>query len=487
MLLEIRNNALDVSLNPQFSWGRATDPEGDSVTYSFLLEVGNGTPNNVLASSLQTTDFTVNNSLEINTTYSWQVIASDGNGGTTNSEVFSFTTRENQPPEDFNLLEVPNSEMNVVLNPTLIWDNAIDPDGDTITYDLLLDVGNENPSTIIANDIQQTTFEISENLDHSTTYFWQVIALDNQGNSTSSEVFSFTTRLFRETLVTREAQFSTRTEHGLIEFNGKLWVIGGFHASNGAVNGGLLNDVWSSTDGVTWTEEVPNNSAESFTPRADHTTIVFDNKIWVIGGGGINSRLNDVWSSPDGKNWTQNIENAAFSERIGHTSVIFNNRIWIIGGRDVSSNYLNDIWSSSDGITWNLETGDAAFAPRGFHTNVVFHDKMWVIGGFDIVNGDLNDVWSSSDGANWSLETINADFQPRRGHSSVVYKNRMWVIAGVIGNDIWSSKDGIIWKQETEIVEFSRRAEQANSVFDDKLWIVGGWMGSLVNDVWFFD
>jgi len=483
-LLEIRNNAIDISLSPQFSWGRAADSDGDSVTYNLLLEVGDGKPNNVLASGLQTTDFTVNTSLEINTLYSWQVIASDGNGGTTNSEVFSFTTRNNQPPEAFNLLETPNGAMNIALNPTLIWDNAIDSDGDTITYNLLLDEGNQNPSTIIADNLQQTTFEITENLDHNTTYYWQVIALDNQGNSTASEIFSFTTRLFRETLVTSEAQFSTRTEHSLIEFNGKLWVIGGVSFSSD-VNRGLLNDVWSSTDGLTWSEEVSNNSNTSFTPRASHTTVVFQDKIWVIGGSGVNSLLNDVWSSPDGVNWSMETPDAGFT-RFSHTSIIYNNKIWVMGGEDESLAF-NDVWSSSDGINWNLITNDASFAPRILHSSVVFQEKMWIIGGIGTGFGELNDVWSSSDGVNWSLETVNADFSPRRGHSSAVYKNRLWVIAGVSNNEIWTSKDGITWKQETEIVEFSRRAEQANLVFDDKLWIVGGWMGSLLNDVWFFD
>ncbi len=489
-LLEIENNSLEVSLNPQFSWGRAADPDGDSVTYSFLLEVGNGTPCNVLASGLQTTDFNVNTSLEINTMYSWQVIASDGNGGTTNSEVFSFNTRENQPPDAFDLLETPNGAMNITLNPTLIWDNAIDLDGDTITYNILLDEGNQNPSTIIADDLQQTTFKITENLDHNTTYYWQVIALDNQGNSTASEIFSFTTRLFRETLVTSEAQFSTRTEHSLIEFNGKLWVLGGTSFEDTETTNGLLNDVWSSTDGINWTEEVPNNSSTSFTPRTGHTTIVFQNRIWVIGGGGINSLLNDVWSSPDGINWTLENNSADFIARFEHTSVVFDNKMWVIGGEDGTFEF-NDVWSSSDGINWVLATDNASFPARFKHTSTVFQEKIWVIGGINSVQGsglgELNDVWSSMDGINWALETINADFSPRRGHSSAVYKNRLWVIAGVISNDIWSSKDGITWKQETEVVEFSRRAEQANLVFDNKLWIVGGWMGSLLNDVWFFD
>ena len=490
VLLEITNNAVDVPVNPQFSWGRATDSDGDSVTYSFLLDEGNDTPTSVLASQLQSTDFTVITNLELNTLYSWQIIASDGKGGITSSDVFSFTTRRNQPPTDFNLLQVPNNEANTDLKPVLTWGDATDPDGDTVTYTLLLDMGNDDPSTIVADNLADTSFEILQNLTHNTTYSWRIIASDGQGNETNSEVFTFTTRLFRETLATSNAQFSTRTEHSLIEFNGKLWVIGGYHAGNGSVNGGLLNDVWSSMDGVTWTEEVTNNLSTSFTPRTNHTTVVFQNKIWIIGGGGTNSLLNDVWSSTDGINWTLENNNANFAARISHTSVVFDNKIWIIGGENGTSEF-DDIWSSTDGVNWILVTDDVVFPARFQHSCTVFQDKIWVIGGINSEQGsglgDLNDVWSSSDGVNWSLENVDSDFSPRRGHSSVVYKDRIWVIAGNLRNDLWSSKDGINWSLETETANFNARSQQASLVFDDKLWVVGGWMGSLLNDVWFFD
>lgn len=489
-LIQIEDNSTNASLNPKFSWTRADDPNGDAVTYSVLLSKGEENLDDILISNLEATYFSVNTNLEINTLYKWQVIASDDKGATINSEIFSFTTRENLPPEVFNLLQVTNNENDVVLKPTLTWENSNDPDGDPILYDVFLDTGNEDPTTIIANDLQLTSFEINDYLDYNTTYSWQVIASDDAGNRVSSEVFSFTTRKFKETLVTSEAAFSTRTEHAFIEFNGKLWIIGGYHASNGGVNGGLLNDVWSSSDGVIWTEEVPNDSATSFPPRADHTALVFQNQIWVIGGGGVNSRLNDVWSSPDGVNWTQETDNAGFVPRLAHTSVVFNDQIWVVGGEDGTLEY-NDVWSSPDGINWTLKTNSTSFLPRFQHTSTVFQGKMWVIGGINSVQGsgagDLNDVWSSTDGINWTLETINSNFSPRRGHSSIVYKNRIWVIAGNLKNDLWSSKDGINWNQETEIINFSGRGEQANVIFDDKLWVVGGWMGSLLNDVWFFN
>ena len=484
-LIQVDNNAINISLNPQLIWESALDPDGDTVTYTLLLEQGQTNPSTIISSNLQTTNFTIITSLENGTTYSWQVVASDVNGGTTNSEIFNFTTQENQPPGNFNLLQVSNNETDVDLSPSLSWENAIDPEGDIITYTLLFDLGIENPITPIASNIASTSFNIEIELERNSTYFWQVIATDNNGNTTGSEIFTFRTREINQTLVISSAEFSTRTEHSLIEFNGKLWVIGGFHASNGGVNGGLLNDVWSSLDGINWTEEVPNDSPTSFQPRANHTTIVFQNKIWIIGGGGLsNTFYNDVWSSSDGINWVQETGNTGFPGRFAHTSEVFDNKLWILGGRDQFS-YFNDVWSSSDGVNWTQETDNGAFMPRGYHSSAVFEDKIWVIGGF--ASGDKNDVWSSIDGINWVQETTNAGFSERGGQSTAIYKNRIWVIAGGLNNDVWSSADGIQWNIEISNADFDDRGEQANFVFNDKLWIVGGWMGSLLNDVWYLD
>jgi N-acetylneuraminic acid mutarotase len=86
-------------------------------------------------------------------------------------------------------------------------------------------------------------------------------------------------------------------------------------------------------------------------PRSSAESVYFNGKIWILGGhstGGQN--LNDVWSSSDGINWTQVTANAPWSARLEHTSIVFNNKIWVIGGMDDNSGLLNDVWSSSDGI-----------------------------------------------------------------------------------------------------------------------------------------
>jgi hypothetical protein len=50
---------------------------------------------------------------------------------------------------------------------------------------------------------------------------------------------------------------------------------------------------------------------------------------------------NDVWYSSDGANWIQATNSAGWSSRDGHTSVVHDNKMWVIGG-----DYLNDVWYS---------------------------------------------------------------------------------------------------------------------------------------------
>lgn len=109
----------------------------------------------------------------------------------------------------------------------------------------------------------------------------------------------------------------------------------------------------------------------------------------------------------DGEVWTQATASAGFSKRYGHTSVVFDNKIWVIGGY-CNTGPLNDVWSSPNGVTWTQAITSAEFSARSSHTSVVFDNKMWVIGGFG--SGVLKDVWSSSDGVEWTQATASAEF-----------------------------------------------------------------------------
>ena len=87
--------------------------------------------------------------------------------------------------------------------------------------------------------------------------------------------------------------------------------------------------------------------------------------------------------------WTQATASAPWAGRGSHTTAVFNNKLWVIGG--YSYGYKNDVWSSSDGVNWNQATGSAPWSGRYGHTTAVFNNKLWVIGGYD--RNQKDDAW----------------------------------------------------------------------------------------------
>lgn len=383
----------------------------------------------------------------------------------------------NKPPEAFNLIGVTNNAQGVDVFPTFSWQEAIDPDGDNVSYNLYLGK-EEQPNTLYAENLTNTNFTVTERLSLNSTYNWKVVAEDAQ-QVTNSETFKFATRGLNipNKPITDNANFSGRINHTSVVFDNKLWVIGGDADLQ------LNNDVWCSINGETWTE-VTNNAAFSF--RTTHASVVFNNKIWVIGGSANLGRSNDVWSSKDGRSWTLENEEAPFSKRTDLNAFVFDSKIWVIGGFD--GEIKKDAWYSSDGITWTLATDSLPFATFG-RSYVVFDNKIWGIGGYD---GSLSkDVWHSSDGITWSLVSNNTPFSERFFHTCVVFDYKLWIIGGAgentNTNDIWYSINGVDWIEVTFNLGFSPRSSHTSTVYKDKIWLIGGGSSNELNDVWTFD
>lgn len=259
------------------------------------------------------------------------------------------------------------------------------------------------------------------------------------------------------TLVTANAGFPPRTGHQLVVYNNQLWVIGGWDGK------AYKNDVWSSRDGIHWILQTAN---AAFAPRSSHQVVAYKNKLWVIGGrlgdiknkdGQLTGLSNDVWSSLDGVTWTQQTANAKFLPRMGHQVAVFNNKLWLVGGFNLSDD--GDVWSSRDGSNWVQETAKAEFGFRNFSSLVAYNNQLWVIAGhtLDSVDPYKNDVWSSSDGVSWARKKEHAEFSVRWGLEVVSFNKQLFVIGGDAGvkeketpyqmkNDIWSSRSGIGWQ-----------------------------------------
>jgi len=289
---------------------------------------------------------------------------------------------------------------------------------------------------------------------------------------------------------TASAGFSPRAAHSSVVYNGRIWVIAGVSNPGNTYN----NDVWSSSDGVNWAQST---ASAAFGIRAGQSSVVYNNLMWVIGGydGTINKYYNDVWYSSDGVSWTAATSSAAFSARLEHSSVVLNNLMWIIAGEDVSGSDDNDAWYSSDGITWTRATAAAPFLGRFSQGSVAYNSRMWSIAGMSYNAGcgcwqyDYG-VWSSPNGVSWANPTPSPAFSARSALSSVVYDNKMWIIggreySGAYKNDVLSSTDGAVWPQATASAAFPGRSNHTSVVFNNSMWVIGGSNGSFLNDVWY--
>ncbi len=108
------------------------------------------------------------------------------------------------------------------------------------------------------------------------------------------------------------------------------------------------------------------------------------------------TKKEDVWTSTNGIDWLPVTNAAPWSEREDHASVVYGDKIYVVGGEKEHID-RNDIWSSPDGETWTLATEDVPWAGRQGHSSVVHHDSFWILGGFDstlsLSGGARRDVW----------------------------------------------------------------------------------------------
>ena len=401
---------------------------------------------------------------------------------TKNDDAVAAEMEQKDPPLSFALIAVPDGAINIDVTPTLSWESAKNPKGSEVTYELFLDEA-KNPSRLIRNGIPDTTFQMEERLDLVTDYYWKVVATDPLGQKSQSNIHRFTTRSlnFLGTAVTASADFSQRDRHSSVVFDNKMWVIGGFF------NGERKNDIWYSVNGENWTMAT---ASAQFSERTGQATVVFDEKIWLIGGFD-GARKNDVWYSEDGVNWIQATAAADFPPRSSHTAIAFDEKVWIIGGSESDFELNNDIWYSSNGIDWMQATADAGFLPRIGHTSTVFENKIWVIGGAAPMTDRFNDIWYSNDGVNWNEVVPKEVFSGRSSHSTTVFDNKLWVIGGqsdTLKNDVWYSEDGSTWIQVIEEGPFSARRNHTAVAFSDKLWVIAGTSSEgFEQDVWAMD
>ena len=121
--------------------------------------------------------------------------------------------------------------------------------------------------------------------------------------------------------------------------------------------------------------------------------------------------------------WKEIASAAEFGDRVGFTTVVFKEKMYVLGGYN-NNKYLNSVYTSADGKVWKLVKTKSPFTPRREHISVVFKNRIWIIGGED--EGELkNDVWYSEDGVNWVCALKTAPFKGRASFCGLVFKDKL--------------------------------------------------------------
>lgn len=244
-----------------------------------------------------------------------------------------------------------------------------------------------------------------------------------------------------------------------------------------------------------------------------------------------------MFSSTDGINWSEVKYNAS-TEGVdlpegqdgyviggeGARLVVHNGRMHVLGGartkgEDIYGNpaevddwgfmvmtYI-DHWrsfSTTDGVNFSCDTIGAVYTRdevvrpiddvAAAHVNVVsFGDKMFMQGGyypsFGMWQGTRRYL-SSVDGKNWdnvtpvsTNEGNTVDVHMRMGNAFFVYDNKMWCLGGyknfvdasMMVNSVWSSEDGANWTMEVDTVKgFSNIFDAEVLATEEAVYLFGG-------------
>ena len=220
---------------------------------------------------------------------------------------------------------------------------------------------------------------------------------------------------------------------------------------------GTIGTILTSTDGITWTQQV--------SPTTQNlNAVAYGNGLYVaVGDNGI------IMTSTDGITWTEQTSPTTTRRDVIYANGLFVDGItwteqtsptttnWLVDGRDVI--YANGLFvavgtggivTSTDGINW-----EKRYVPLGYIMAVTYANGLFVT----VTNFD--GILTSPDGITWTKVFDD----PGLELYGITYGNGLFVAVGIHGQ-IYTSPDGTNWtKQVSPVTSYILSVTYANGMF----------------------
>ncbi len=134
--------------------------------------------------------------------------------------------------------------------------------------------------------------------------------------------------------------------------------------------------VWTSPDGVTWDRVHRETHEEPFLDDTFMYTVAATDELIVAGGDDMSLEGANMWTSPDGLNWSL-LPVEAWEDFAGYAveAILPSDHGWVAVGR-----YAGAAWTSPDGMTWTRTADYSTFGYTWFTSACVFGDEIIAVG-----------------------------------------------------------------------------------------------------------
>ena len=199
------------TLTPDLQWAAAIDADNDTLSYNVRIVDANGALVSSNSSVAATNLVVAGGLLLENNQYGWQVQAADAKLSSAYSTIKNFWVNALEEAPTTPVLNAPTAMANADKDTIFNWQAATDADPLAfVSYRLEIARDNDFAAPVI--NVEQTELSSAalsalvgyEDLQANTTYQWRVLAIDNAGMSTSSEVRAFT---YVSTILSVDATF----------------------------------------------------------------------------------------------------------------------------------------------------------------------------------------------------------------------------------------------------------------------------------------